>query len=337
MAKTDDRVLYLGTQGGVFRAEPNGGDDYSVRPFGLQSAGGIRARVLVDQNDPKLIFAGTGKGGMFRTRDGGKSWEEINRGITYKEIWSLVQHPDTGDIYVGTGPVSVFRTSNQGESWEDLEGIRRLPDSEEWTFPNPPHVAHVKGMDVRGDRIFCALEEGWLVRSLDGGQTWETKREGTHFDSHFVISMPDDAAKVISTSGHGVYRSEDGGDTFAPSSAGLDNQYLAQIVVHRDRPKAIFTAAAEVPPPYWAKRPEGANSGFYRSDDQGQSWRRVSGGLPPLLTPAPRATAVDPDDPDAFFVGMADGSVWMSEDGGESFRQILTGAPPVQSITVTRR
>ncbi len=336
MATSDDRVLYLGTQGGVFRAEPNGGDGYTARPLGLQSEGGVRAKVLVDQSDPTLIFVGTSKGGMFRSPDGGKSWEEINKGITYKEIWSVAQHPATGEIVIGTGPVSIYKSSNRGDSWEDCEGIRGLKDSEEWTFPNPPHVAHVKGLDLAGDRIFCALEEGWLVRSLDAGKTWETIRQGTHFDSHSVITMPDDPAKVISTSGHGVYRSEDGGATFVDSSAGLDCQYLAQIVVHPKRPATLFTAAAEVPPPFW-RRPEGANAGFFRSEDQGKSWHRVSGGLPSQIKPAPRATAGDPDDPDAYFVGMTDGSVWMSEDGGATFRQILTGVPPVQSITVARR
>ncbi len=337
MAKSDDRVLYLGTQGGVFRAEPNGGDGYAARPIGLQSEGGVRARVVVDQGDPNLIFAGTNRGGMFRSPDGGKSWDEINKGITYKEIWSLLQHPDTGEIIVGTGPVSIFKSSDHGDSWQDCEGIRTLKDSEEWSFPNPPHVAHVKGIDVAGDRIFCALEEGWLVRSLDAGKTWETIRQGTHFDSHFVVTMPDDHSKVISTSGHGVYRSEDGGATFSDSNDGLECQYLAQIVVSPKKPGVLFTAAAEVPPPFWARRPEGANAGFFRSADQGKSWSRISGGLPSQIKPAPRATAGDPDDADAYFVGMTDGSVWMSEDGGDSFSQILTGLPPVQSISVGRR
>jgi len=336
MARTDDRVLYIGTQQGLFKAEP-GQDGYAVTPLGLEGEGMVRSRVLIDKDDRRRLFAGTTKGGMFRSVDGGASWQEINKGITYKEIWSIVQRPDTGEILVGTGPVSVFASSNYGDSWDDREGIRTLRESEEWTFPQPPHVAHVKGLDVQGDRIMGALEEGWLVRSLDSGKTWETIQKGTHFDSHSVVTLPDDPAKVISTSGHGVYRSEDSGATFSNASDGLDCQYLAQIVVHPSKPDVLFTAAAEVPPPMWMKRPEGANSRFFRSDNQGKSWDRLSGGLPDQFKPAPRATAGDPDDPDAFFAGMTDGSVWMSEDSGATFRQILTGVPPVQSITVGRR
>src|SRR5687768_12965631 len=202
MAKTDDRVLYIGTVDGLYKAEPNG-DGYHAELIGLQGQGSVRGRIVIDKDDPQLLFAGTTKGGMFRSPDAGQTWQEINQGITYKEIWSMVQRPDTGEILVGTGPVSVFSTTNHGDSWTDREGIRTLKDSKEWTFPNPPHVAHVKGLDISGDRVMGALEEGWLVRSLDGGQTWETIRQGTHFDSHSVVTMPDDASRVFSTSGHG--------------------------------------------------------------------------------------------------------------------------------------
>jgi photosystem II stability/assembly factor-like uncharacterized protein len=335
MAATDDRVLYLGTYEGVYRAEPKG-DGYEATLLGLADQGGLRARVIVDKDDANLLMAGTVKGGMFRSEDAGATWQEINQGITYKEIWSMVQRPDTGEVIVGTGPVTVYKTRDHGDTWVDCEGIRTLRESKEWTFPNPPHVAHVKGLDVSGDRIMGALEEGWLVRSLDGGTTWETIQHGTHFDSHSVVTMPNDPQVVLSTSGHGVYRSEDAGATFENASSGLDCQYLAQIVVHPARPNVLFTAAAEVPPPGW-RRPEGANSRFFRSESQGGSWERLSGGLPPAFKAAPRGTAGDADDPDAFFVGMTDGSVWMSENGGESFRQIITGLPQVSSITVTRR
>ena len=77
-----------------------------------------------------------------------------------------------------------------------------------------------------------------------------------------------------------------------------------------------------------------ARIAFFRSEDQGESWRRLSGGLPDHFKAAPRATAGDPEEADAFFVGMTDGTIWLSEDGGESFRQILGGLPSVFSIRV---
>jgi photosystem II stability/assembly factor-like uncharacterized protein len=336
MATAKDRVLYIGTTDGVYRAEPNGDDDYRVQTLGLQGQGMVRAPVLADRDDPRRLFAGTNRGGMFRSEDGGESWKEINQGIIYKEVWSLAQHPQSGEIVVGTGPASVFKSTDKGESWNDCEQLRTLPETKEWTFPNPPHIAHVKGLDLNGSRILGAVEEGWVIRSTDNGQTWQDILQGTHFDSHYVVTMPDSPEIVISTSGHGVYRSQDGGQTFVDWGNGLDCVYMAQVVVHPARPNVLFTAAAEVPPPGW-RRPEGANTHFFRSENQGAKWERVTGGLPEHFKAAPRAVVNDPEDPDALFVGMTDGSVWMSEDGGDSFRQIVSGLNQVQSLRVARR
>jgi hypothetical protein len=98
----------------------------------------------------------------------------------------------------------------------------------------------------------------------------------------------------------------------------------------------LFTAGASVPPPFW-RRPEGAASGFYRSETQGRAWERLSGGLPGHIHPAPRATAGDPEDPNTFLVGLTDGSVWLSEDSGDSFRPIIEGLPQIGSLRVAHR
>ena len=89
----------------------------------------------------------------------------------------------------------------------------------------------------------------------------------------------------------------------------------------------LFTAGAEVPPPGW-RRPEGAGAGFYRSEDSGASWSRLTGGLPERIGPAPRSIAVDPASPETVFVGLNDGEIWASRDGGEAFDRIVTGLPP---------
>jgi hypothetical protein len=102
----------------------------------------------------------------------------------------------------------------------------------------------------------------------------------------------------------------------------MDRRYMTHLVVHPKRPTVMFTAAAEVPPPGWT-RPEGGNSAFYRSEDQGRTWERLTGGLPEHITPAPRCAVGDPEDPDRVFFGMTDASIWLTEDGGESFRRAL--------------
>jgi photosystem II stability/assembly factor-like uncharacterized protein len=247
----------------------------------------------------------------------------MNNGLTKPEVWWLEQHPVTGELWAGTSPAAMFKSDDRGEHWHECEQLQSLPRIPEWTFPNPPHIPHVKHISLRADDpldILAAVEEGWLIRSRDGGGTWANLTEGTEFDSHTAYFMPHtDARVIVSTSGSGVYRSENGGSSFTASDAGLDRRYMAQLVVNPSRPERVFTAAAAVPPPGWS-RPEGAHSAIYRSGDQGRTWRRLSGGLPEELSAAPRAVAGDPGDADVVCVGMTDGTVWLTEDGGESFR-----------------
>ncbi|MDX6276611.1 MAG: hypothetical protein QOJ72_739, partial [Nocardioidaceae bacterium] len=167
-------------------------------------------------------------------------------------------------------------------------------------------------------------------------ESWVNITENVQFDSHTVTTVPGQPDHILSTSGNGFFRSEDGGKSWAESVEGLECRYMAHVVVSPQRPDLLFTAAAEVPPPSW-RRPTGAAAGFFRSENQGKSWQRLRGGLPELLTAAPRGTAGDSEDPNSFFVGMTDGSVWMTENGGETFSQIITGIPAVQSLTVTHR
>jgi photosystem II stability/assembly factor-like uncharacterized protein len=338
MAGKANRFLYISTQEGLYETELNGGVA-TPRVLGLQGTGGMRSPVVIDCHDPNTLYAGTGQAGFFRSRDAGATWSAMNEGIIYKEIWWVEQHPGTAELYAGTGPASVFKSTDGGDSWADAPQLRDLPETIDWTFPRAPHIAHVKGLALTpsdSSRVFAAVEEGWILRSVDGGRTWEDIKAGTEFDSHSVTVMPDDPEVVISTSGRGIYKSVDGGDSFHDANKGMSRRYMTQVAVHPARPQLLFTASAAVPPPGW-RRAEGADAGFYRSEDQGESWQQLRGGLPEHISPAPRIVASDPDDPDTFLAGMSDGTIWMTDDCGESFRTVAQGLPHVTGLRVIRR
>src|ERR1041385_2029316 len=91
---SEDRVLYIGTDKGLFTAAARSGR-YEPRPAGLQGKGAIRAPVVIDRREPRRMYAATSRCGVFVSEDRGESWREINDGVTYKEAWSLAQHPLT--------------------------------------------------------------------------------------------------------------------------------------------------------------------------------------------------------------------------------------------------
>jgi photosystem II stability/assembly factor-like uncharacterized protein len=330
-----DRVLYVGTNVGLFRATPGEGDQYSLEPCGLQ--GQVVVAVLVDSADSQRLYAGTRDDGVYLSEDGGRTWRESSKGMVYREVWSMAQHPTTGELYVGTQPPAVFKSTDRGVSWTNCRSFQDMEESLFWTFPRAPHIAHVKYLHVVPEdpqKVFGAVEEGWIVRSLDGGTSWETVKQGVAFDSHAVTTVPGQPEVVIATSGAGVYRSENLGECFVRSDAGIDagftgGGYMSPPVVHPDRPNVFFAAGAEVPPPFWFTRDQGAKAYFYRSDDQGRTWHKLLGSGVPAdgLRPAPRSCVIDPRDPDTVLFGLTDGSVLETRDGGDSFHQVASGLP----------
>lgn len=329
----DNRVLYISTERGLARARLNGTLD-ALEPLGLEKIGRLTS-VVVDHRDPHRLFIGTGRGGVFRSDDGGAHWRPMNNGLFYQEVSSLAQHPATGELYAGTRPASIFRSSDYGESWTNFDKLHALKETKDWTWPNPPHYPHVRHIGLAKDDpkvILGAVEEGWLVRSTDGGESWANLKDGTEYDAHTVYVMPDNPKVVLSTSGKGAWRSNDGGDHFSDANAGLRSRYLAHLAFHPAAPRTLFTAGAEVPPPKW-RRPEGCRSQIYRSDDQGQSWTTLTGGLPNDMRAAPRIVAGDTVSPGWVMVGMQDGVLWMSRDSGESFRAIASGLPAIHGLT----
>ncbi|HEX6511632.1 MAG TPA: hypothetical protein VF157_04990, partial [Chloroflexota bacterium] len=284
--------LLVGVGAGLIEVS-GAGDDWNVRPIGLQGAGGIRG-LVIDAKDPDHMYTATMRAGVQRTCDGGRTWAGANEGVLYLEGYSICQQPQTGDLYFGTQPASVFKSTDGGDSWTDCRKLREMDETLFWTFPNPPHIAHVRDLQVSisdPNLVYGAVEEGWVVHSHDGGNSWVTLKQGVEFDSHAVTLMPDDPNLVLATSGRGVYRSENGGQTFERSDEGIKGAfgggYMSPAKVHPERPNTLFAAAAEVPPPWWRTRKEGAHSHFFRSDDKGRSWRQLAHG-DEVITGGPR-------------------------------------------------
>jgi photosystem II stability/assembly factor-like uncharacterized protein len=300
---------------------------WDVQPTGLQGAGTVRG-LVIDAKDPDRLYAATLQGGVRRSLDGGRTWHAANQGLLYLEGYSICQQPETGELYFGTEPASVFKSTDGADSWTDCPRLRQMEDTLFWKFPLPPHIAHVKDVQVSAvdpRLVYGAVEEGWVVHSHDGGESWETLKQGVDFDAHAITLLPDDAQVVLATTGRGVFRSENGGKTFERSDEGITGPfgggYMSPAKVHPARPKTLFAGAAEVPPPWWRTRTQGANSHFFRSDDRGLSWTQLPHGEE-AITGGPRAVGIDPDDPDRVFFGLANGDLWITENGGQSVNKL---------------
>jgi photosystem II stability/assembly factor-like uncharacterized protein len=335
MTGRKQQAWYAGASGGLFLVEGGTNGAASARYLGLKDAGGFRAPVVVDARNPRRLYAGTLRDGVLRSDDAGETWSEANRGLTYKNIWSLVQHPETGTLFAGPSPAGVFRSDDGGDTWAACESLWQLPTTRQWCGPVAPFISRLKDLTVKdddADLVMGAIEEGWVVRTADGGATWEQVDSGVPHDSHTVRFVPGMPGTVVIGTNQGWLRSDDAGATWSEANGGLQSRRYtpAPLVTRASRPGVLFSSVTGVGPAGWTK-PGGGDSAFCRSDDGGRSWATLTAGLPQPMAPVPRAIAIDATNPDGYVAGATDGSLWATGDG-ETFRQVLPPAAGLGNI-----
>ena len=85
MVVATDRMLYVSTDKGLFRARSNGGG-YETEPLTFERYAPMRWPVVVDCDNPRRLYAGTSKSGMFRSDNAGKSWSRSALGTTILNV-----------------------------------------------------------------------------------------------------------------------------------------------------------------------------------------------------------------------------------------------------------
>lgn len=235
-----------------------------------------------DPTDPNRLYAAT-LTEIHVSEDGGENWKWVpSGGIDYRDIWALAVHPTRAEeLYVGTLPAAVYVSKNGGRSFSELPGFRRLPDYGKWTFPPPPHTAHIRciTLDARvPDEIIVGIEEGGIARSRDGGRSWEDisgpsslaaypeyndpagilpyqmgkHEEGRVYrDVHWVSRHPKKLATLYASTGLGTYRSDDGGGYWSKLEYGMGRAYAIPMAVNAAAPERILLGAAENGPTSW--------------------------------------------------------------------------------------
>ena len=286
---TDPMVFWFGhSSGGLWKTEDAGTywEPVGEGQFNYASVGAI---ALYEKN-PDIMYVGLGEpnmrqsvswgDGMYKTTDGGETWEHIGL-KTLKQIARIRIHPDDPDtVYVATpghafGPSEdrgVFKTTDGGETWEKVlyknEGTGAI---DLVMSPEDPDI------------LFAAL---WEFER----KAWGAKTGG-----------PDS----------GIWRSTDGGDSWEEITRndGLPEGAMGRIGL---------TMSAAAPERVFAIVDSETQQGLYRSDDLGGSWRLVSADANITARPFYFYTILaNPSDADQLWI--PGNKLWRSVDGGESW------------------
>ena len=262
----------------------------TLRAIGPALAGGRIADIDIHPHDPSIMYVAVGSGGVWKTTNAGTTWEPIFDGESSYSIGSVTIDPGAPDIvWVGTG--------------EDVGGR---------------HVGF-------GDGIY---------KSTDGGRTW--RKMGLENSQHLstIIVHPENSDVVwaaaqgpLWTPGdqRGLYKTSDGGETWRKVLGNNQWTGATDIVIDPRDPDRLYAATWDRHRTVAAYMGGGPGSGVWKSEDGGETWKRLETGLPggPL---GKIGLAISPQQPDIVYATIetirTEGGVWMSEDRGESWRKM---------------
>lgn len=289
---------------------------------------GRGARCLaVDLKDPDTVYAGTSDEGLFKSIDGGTGWDRLS-GIEHPRVTSVAVSPADGAVYAGTEPSALFVSRDGGASWRELEGMRHLPSAPTWSFPPRPWTSHVRAIapsHADPNLIVVGIELGGVVRSTDGGETWQDQRPGAQADCHSLTAHRGDTGLLYEAGGGGFALSRDFGDSWESSDEGMDLRYAWGLAVDAEDPTLVYASAASGP-----GRAHGgghSDAAIYRRAADGR-WEAVLRGLAAF----PYALCTAPEASGTVYAGLGDGTILRGVDAGEGWEEVVHVPSGLQAL-----
>lgn len=268
--------------------------------------GGSISDLVIDPNNPKIIYAGGRYDGIFRSMDGGESWTAFRGGLPYDlGVVDLTINPSTpSTLYIGTWH-GVYKSTDRGENWTAIDN----------GLPSGCYFSVVAIDPVKPSIIYAGeITEGKLYRSIDGGARWKVIGDGLPEHIYFASIAIDPATPTTVYLGtwSGLFKSEDSGETWNPAESGIVEGRLDNTSA-----KAIF--AIMIDPSTPSTLYAGTNSGLYKSTDGGGNWILK---IDDILWKDIFDISIDPTIPSTLYAASPGEGVFRSTDRGETWDRI---------------
>lgn len=330
----------------IFKIDSSFFGDIKPRMIGPAVMSGRITDIEGVSKNPKIIYVGTAGGGIWKSINGGVSFSQIFEKYTMSIGCITVNQNNPHEIWVGTGEINVrnsvsvgtglYRSKDEGKSWEHLGFKDSERIAEIALHPKDPKIAYIC---VLGS-LWSPSKERGVYKTKDGGKNWEKilyVDENTGCGDLAIDPQEPDVIYAgmwqvrrmpyFFTSGgpgSGFFKSTDGGKTWKKIKKGLPEGDLGRIVfdVASSRPGTIYGI-------FEAKK----ETALYRSDDMGESWKRIISFLGTKARPFYLSEIkVDPGDHRRLYNLSV--LFFMSDDGGKSFNPVGAIHPDMQAIWI---
>ncbi len=301
------------------------------RSIGPATMGGRIDDIAVVESDPRIIYLGAAGGGLFKTVNGGITWQALFEDQPNPSIGDIAIAPSNPSIvYVGTGEANnrqssswgngVYKTMDAGATWTHLGLAETHHIGRIVVHPTDPNIVYVA---ANGD-LWGPNKERGVFRSTDGGATWAQTLAIDADTGVTDIAIDSQSPNILYAAayqhrrtvfgyagggpGSGLYRSTDSGAHWTRMTKGLPTGDIGRcgLDIYRKNTNVVYAVIEH--------RTLG---GVYRSDDKGANWSRMGDTDPrPMYFSQIR---VDPSNDLKIWLGGV--NIYMSEDGGKNFVQ----------------
>jgi photosystem II stability/assembly factor-like uncharacterized protein len=276
------------------QSENSGGDEKDVfanlkfRNLGPAVAGGRVTAVVGIPGDPNVYYVGAAAGGVFKTTDGGITWNPIFAKQSTASIGAIALAPlNPNLVWVGTGEANIRNDVIDGD------GVFFSPDAgHSWKFMGLKEAGQISS-------IIIDPKESNIVYVGVLGHAWAPNPE------------------------RGVFRTTDGGKTWKKVLYVSDDTGVSSLVMQPGNPMVLFAGMWEARRYPWTLIDGGNRTAIYRSTDGGDTWTKLAKGLPgePLGRIALAAAGSNPNHLYAL-IGSKEGMLWQSTDMGDSWSKV---------------
>lgn len=253
--------------------------------------GGRSAAVTGVPNKPNLFYFGATGGGVWKTTDGGRAWENISDGFFGGSIGAIeVADSDPNVIYVGGGETTVRGNVSSGY------GIWKTEDA----------------------------GKTWVQSGLEKGR--HIPRITVHPKNHNIVYAAVLGNIYKPTQERGVYKSTDGGKNWRRTLFSNENAGAVDLIMDPNNPRILYASTWNVRRTPYSLSSGGEGSALWKSTDSGETWKEISTNKGfPTDTLGIIGVTVSPVNSDrvwAIVENKEQGGVYRSEDGGETWKKI---------------